>query len=160
MEIVPDYLEDYLDTERTVYLLLVVGCIGLGYYVYSLSERRARLDRKTTQFASRVPKYQNLRREFLAGRPEIPDQLQENPLSFMERVVPSEFLTNLQPINQEGEGGYQFQLRLEDKDIKQILELVTTLEKEPLLTITEFTLIRKSLNSRTFHSVMKIRTLQ
>lgn len=160
MQVVPDYLEDYLDTERALFLLLFIGCLGLGYYAYSLSYERANLEQRLNEFLDNAPKYQQLRRKLLSGRPEIPDELQDNPLSFMERVVPEEFLTNLQPIDQEGEGGYQFQLRLEDKDIKKILDLVTTLERERLLTITEFTLIRKSLNSRKFHSVMKLRTLQ
>lgn len=160
MKLAPDYLSDYLDTERTVYLILLLVCLGLGYYLYSLNLRRQQLETKTERFANRVPTYQKLRKKLVSGRPAIPDELKNNPLSFMERVIPQEFITNLQPINQEEGSGYQFQLRLESKRIGKILKLVSTLEREPLLSITEFSLIRESLQSNKFHSVMKLRTVQ
>lgn len=157
MKILSDYPPDYLDLERTVFLLLVVLGLAGAYNLLSLHRQRASLERSTRQFAERVPEYQRLRKQWLSQRGTRPDELKQNPVTFMEKVVPREFLTNLKPINQEGEEGYQFQLRLESKPVDKILELVSTLEQEPLLTITQFTLIRESLNSSSFNSIMKIR---
>ncbi|MFB6347565.1 MAG: hypothetical protein ABEK50_17755 [bacterium] len=160
MKIAPDYMREYLDTERTIFLILLLACLGLGYYLYQLHQRRNELQEASATFASNAPRYQKLRRKLLQSRPQVPDELKESPLAFMEKVIPQEYLTNLNPTDSGDQKGYQFKLQLKSKDIKDILSLVSTLEEEPLLEITEFRLIRKSLDSPKFHSVMQLRTIQ
>jgi hypothetical protein len=155
MKIVPDYLEGYLDLERFICLILLFAAIWVGFQAYYSQSERRYAQRQARRFASQLPTFRKLRLQTLKIRStETQKKIAENPLSYLERVVPEKYLTNLEPINQ-GNQDYRFELRVESTDVKTALSLLSDFEEKSQLNVTEFTLIRKSLDSVQFHSILR-----
>lgn len=156
MKIVPDYLEGYLDLERFFYIVLLLLISWGGYRTYYFQQDRIRAENRSRSFANQLPTYQRLHRNVLRNRsPSMDENIENNPLSYLERVVPERYLTDLQPIDQ-GSDDYRFELRVESTDPRTILSLLSDFESKSQLTVNEFTLIRESLNSSTFHTIIRL----
>ncbi len=155
MKVVPDYLEGYIDLERFFYIVLVIIVTWMGYRTYNLQTQRYQTQKDTRTFRSRLPTYQQLNRRVLKKRsPDLSQNIRENPLSYLERVVPEQYLTNLEPIDQEAED-YRFELRLDSTDIRTIFSLLDDFESRPAVAINEFTLLRESPENHNFHVIIR-----
>lgn len=156
MKVVPDYLEGYLDLERFFYIVLLLLVFWAAYRTYSFQQQRIKVENQSRSFASRLPTYQKLHRDVLRNRsPSMDRNIENNPLSYLERVVPERYLTDLEPIDQ-GSDDYRFELRVESTDLRTILSLLADFESKSQLAVNEFTLIRESLNSSTFHTIIRL----
>lgn len=155
MKVVPDYLEGYIDLERFVYIVLMILVIWMGYRTYTLQIRRSQAQQDSRTFRSSLPTYQKLHREVLKKRsPDLSQNIRQNPLSYLERVVPERYMTNLEPIDQESDD-YRFELRVDSTDLRTILSLLSDFERRPALTVNEFTLLRESPDNHNFNVVVR-----
>jgi hypothetical protein len=155
MKVVPDYLEGYLDLERFIYLVLLGVAIWFGYHSYTLqTERKQSLERART-VAQKLPVYQELKKTILKKRsPRTNRNIQANPLSYLEEVVPEDQLTNLEPLN-PGDNDYRYELRIEQTNIREALSLLSDLEQESQVSVDEFTLVRESFDGLSFHTILR-----
>jgi hypothetical protein len=156
VKVVPDYLEGYLDLERFLFLVLLLLVAWGAYRTYSFQQERIKVENQSRSFATQLPSYQKLHRDVLRNRsPSMNQNIENNPLSYLERVVPERYLTDLEPIDQ-GSDDYRFELRVESTDLRTILSLLRDFESKSQLTVNEFTLIRESLNSSSFHAIIRL----
>lgn len=155
MKVVPDYLEGYLDLERFIYLVLLGLALWFGYHTYSMQSNRHQAVERARTVANKLPIYQDLKTKILKKRsPRTNRNIQANPLSYLEEVVPENQLTNLEPLN-SGNNDYRYQLRIEQINIGEALSLLSNLEQESQVSVDEFTLVRESFNGLTFHTILR-----
>lgn len=155
MKVVPDYLEGYIDLERFFYIVLVLVVCWMGYRTYTLQTQRVQSQRNARSFKAKLPTYQQLNRKVLKKRsPDLSQNIRQNPLSYLERVVPERYLTDLEPIDQ-GSDDYRFELRVDSTDLRTILSLLADFERQSALTVNEFTLIRESPDTHNFQAVIR-----
>lgn len=149
----PDYLEGYLDLERFIFVVLILFLGWAGYRTYHLNSYRSKIQTRSYNFADKLPTYQKLRKKVLRKQPpETNEDLKKNPLSYLEQVIPDQYLTNLKPID-DGNQEYRYQLKIESTDISTIMNLLADFEERSPLKIVEFTVVRKSIKSLEFHVV-------
>lgn len=159
MKIVPDYMEGYLDLERFFYILLVILASWAGYQTLELRETRIDAENRVDNFTRKLPEFQELRKEKLrSGTTKISEEIRNNPLSYLERVVPEKYLTDLEPLDQDSEN-FRFELKVESTDPVEIVQLLSKFEEEAPLIVTEFTIVRESINKSKFHAIIHLEIL-